>query len=160
MHLQLFLLICLLAFSIMAVMLRDLLKSAICLAAGSIFLAILFFRMDAPYAGVFEISVVAGLVTVLFITVITLTRGESEVKESKAPIYIFPVFFVIFILIDLLIMMNLGGQIPVLHNAAEGSFREVLWGRRTFDLVGHIGIIFAGVFAVLALFRKRNDENE
>ncbi len=32
----------------------------------------------------------------------------------------------------------------------------MLWNQRTFDLVGQIGVIFAGVLAVLALFRPDN----
>ena len=36
----------------------------------------------------------------------------------------------------------------------SGTFGQVLWNQRTFDLVGQIGVIFAGVFAVLALFRQ------
>ena len=49
------------------------------------------------------------------------------------------------------------GKIPALEAAPEqGTFGEVLWKMRTFDLVGQIGVIFAGVLAVLALFRKRD----
>ena len=74
---HLFLMIGLVAFSILAVLSRDLLKSAISLAVASVFLALVFFSMNAVYAGVFEVSVVAGLITVLFITAIALTRSEG-----------------------------------------------------------------------------------
>jgi NADH:ubiquinone oxidoreductase subunit 6 (subunit J) len=152
---QLFLLIAVVAFSILAILLRDLLKSAISLAVSSLFLAILFFRMGAYYVGVFEISVVAGLITVLFIATIAMTRGDADVRERKWPVLAFPVFFIAFILADVVIMKALVGKIPVLPGGAErGGFSQVLWGQRTFDLVGQIGVIFAGVFAVLALFRK------
>ena len=85
-----FLLICLVGFAILAILLRDLLKAAISLAVASIFLAIIFFGLGAPYVGVFEISVVAGLITVLFISTVALTKGEGDVKESKIPTIIFP----------------------------------------------------------------------
>ncbi len=58
-------------------------------------------------------------------------------------------------------MKKLLARIPALAAPAEtGTFGQVLWSARTFDLVGQIAVIFAGVFAVLALFRKRNDKDE
>lgn len=144
----------LVAFSILAVLSRDLLRSAISLAVASVFLAVIFFRMNAVYAGVFEISVVAGLITVLFITTIALTRGDQEVVENKRHLLIFPLFFLILIVIDILVMKNLLGKIPAIVSSESGTFGEVLWNQRTFDLVGQIGVILAGVLAVLALFRQ------
>jgi len=151
------LLIGLVLFSILAILLRDLLRSAISLAVASLLLGIIFFRMNAPYAGVFEISVVAGLITVLFILTIALTRAGDEVKESRLVNWVFPLVFVAFIIIDALVMKSLLGKVPALASGSEaGSFGDVLWKGRTFDLVGQIAVILAGVFSVLALFRKRD----
>lgn len=156
MILQTALLILLLIFAVLAILLRDLLKSAISLAVASLLLGIVFFRMNAPYAGVFEISVVAGLITVLFVLTIALTKAGDEVREAKLANWIFPVVFVAFIVIDALVMKGLLGKVPALASGAEtGSFGDVLWKARTYDLVGQIAVILAGVFAVLALFRKR-----
>jgi NADH:ubiquinone oxidoreductase subunit 6 (subunit J) len=154
---HLFLLIGLVAFSMLAVLSRDLLKSAISLAVASIFLALVFFRMNAVYAGVFELSVVAGLITVLFITAIALTRNEGGVTESRRHLLLFPLFFLALAIIDILVMKKLLGQIPAIQGAESGTFSQVLWNERTFDLVGQVGVIFAGVLAVLALFRPDND---
>jgi len=146
-------------FSILAVLSKDLIKSAISLAVASLLLGILFFLMGAPYAGVFEISVVAGLITVLFILTIALTKTEGEVRESKAVRIAFPLFFVVFIVIDVLVMKGLIPKIQALAGPAEtGTFGDVLWKQRTFDLVGQLAVILAGVFAVLALFRKRDKD--
>ena len=159
MILQYALLIGLVLFSILAVLAKDLIKSAIALAAGSLLLGIVFFRMGAPYAGVFEISVVAGLITVLFILTNAQTKAEGEVAESKAALWAFPLFFVLFIIIDALVMKGLMNKIPALPGQAEtGAFGDVLWKQRTFDLVGQLAIILSGVFAVLALFRKRDKD--
>ncbi len=155
---HLFLLIGLVAFSIMAVLSRDLLKSAISLAVASIFLALAFFGMNAVYAGVFELSVVAGLITVLFITAIALTRSDSEVAESKRHLIVFPLFFLALAVLDILVMRKLLGQIPAIQSAESGTFSQVLWNQRTFDLVGQVGAIFAGVLAVLALFRPDGEK--
>jgi len=151
------LLIGLVLFSVLALLLRDLLKSAVSLAVASLLLGIIFFRMKAPYAGVFEISVVAGLITVLFILTIALTKAGDEVQESRLANWVFPLVFVAFIVIDALVMKSLLGKVPALASGAEtGSLGEVLWKGRTFDLVGQIAVILAGVFSVLALFRKRD----
>ena len=64
-----------------AVVARDLLYSAIFLAAGSVTLGGIFFLYASPFAGVVEISVGAGLVTALLATVISLTRREADVPE-------------------------------------------------------------------------------
>ena len=146
-------------FSAAAIIFRDLLRSAICLAVASLLLGIIFFRMKAPYIGAFEISVVAGLITVLFIVTIALTKTGGDVRESKAAAWIFPLFFVVFLVLDFFVMRGLIGKIPALGAAPEeGGFGDVLWKARTFDLVGQIGVIFAGVLAVLALFRKRGKD--
>lgn len=151
------LLIGLVLFSVLAIVLRDLLKSAVSLAAASLLLGIIFFRMNAPYAGVFEISVVAGLITVLFILTIALTGSGEEIRESRLVNWVFPAVFIAFVVIDALVMKALLGKVPALASRAEtGSFGDVLWKGRTFDLVGQIAVILAGVFSVLALFRKRD----
>jgi len=156
MILQIALLAGLVLFSAAAVLFKDLIRSAVCLAVASLLLGIIFFRMGAPYAGAFEISVVAGLITVLFILTIALTRVGGDVKESKISSLAFPLFFVIFLAIDFFVMKSIVTKISSLPGTPEtGSFGEVLWNRRTLDLVGQIAIIFAGVFSVLALFRKR-----
>lgn len=154
----------LVCFSVLAVIFHNLLKSAICLGVASIFLAMLFFQMGASYAGVFEISVVAGLITVLFITTIVLTKREGGVKERKLTNIFFLLFFVIFIVIDLIIMQGFIGKLstmPVdLGIVDKTKFSKVLWSYRTLDLVGQICAIFAGVFSVLALFRNKENNNE
>ncbi|HOW85976.1 MAG TPA: DUF4040 domain-containing protein [Candidatus Aminicenantes bacterium] len=157
MILQTALLIGLVIFSVLAIVLRDLLKSAISLAVASLLLGIIFFRMKAPYAGAFEISVVAGLITVLFVLTIALTKSGDDVRESKIANWVFPLVFVAFIVIDALVMKSLLGKVPALPAAAEaGGFGDVLWRGRTLDLIGQIAAILAGVFAVLALFRKKD----
>jgi NADH-quinone oxidoreductase subunit J len=156
MILQTALLIGVVIFSVLAILLKDLLKSAISLAVASLLLGIIFFRMSAPYAGVFEISVVAGLITVLFVLTIALTKTGEEVRESRLVKWIFPLVFIAFLAIDALVMKGLLGKVPALASGAEpGPFGEVLWRARTYDLIGQIAVILAGVFAVLALFRKR-----
>ena len=57
---------------------RDLLQSAILLGISSAILSIAFFIASAPIAAAFELVVCAGLITVLFISTISLTKGGEE----------------------------------------------------------------------------------
>jgi NADH-quinone oxidoreductase subunit J len=145
--------------SILAVFFNDLLKSAIALAGASVFLALAFFRMGATYVGVFELSVVAGLITVLFISTISLTKHTGEVNENRLTRILFPVFFVCVVLVDLLVMGQLTGIVNVLPGTPDtAGFSQVFWGQRSFDLIAQVAIILAGVFCVLALFRNRSGD--
>lgn len=54
--------------------------SAIGLA--SLFLAVVFFLLDAPYAGAFEVSVGAGLISVLFVIATSLTGDIGGFKKD------------------------------------------------------------------------------
>jgi NADH-quinone oxidoreductase subunit J len=66
-----------------AVLSKNLLQSAVALGIGSVALATLFFLLGAPYAGGFELSVGAGLISVLFIIAISLT--ESMRRRHRGP---------------------------------------------------------------------------
>jgi len=61
--------------AIVAVVSKNLLRAAIALGVGSATLAVIFFLLNAPYAGGFELSVGAGLVSVLFIVAISLSEA-------------------------------------------------------------------------------------
>jgi len=65
----------LLAGAVVAVLSENLLRAAVALGTGSVALATLLFLLDAPYAGGFELSVGAGLISVLFIIAISLTES-------------------------------------------------------------------------------------
>jgi NADH-quinone oxidoreductase subunit J len=58
-----------------------LMHAAIALVLGNSALALLFFVLEAPYAGTVQLSVGAGVVSVLFVLAITLTdslRGSDH----------------------------------------------------------------------------------
>lgn len=50
---------------------------------GSVILSIIFFILEAPFAGAFELSVGAGLISILFIIATSVTdRRVDEVKRE------------------------------------------------------------------------------
>jgi NADH-quinone oxidoreductase subunit J len=75
------LLIVVLIFTVLAVEFKNLLRAAISLAIASGVLAVAFYQLDSPYAAVIELSVCAGLITVLFMTTISLTHEREDVEE-------------------------------------------------------------------------------
>ena len=69
--------------AIIAVLAKNLIHAAVALGIGSAALAALFFLLRAPYAGGFELSVGAGLISVLFVVAISLTESlEGRADES------------------------------------------------------------------------------
>jgi NADH-quinone oxidoreductase subunit J len=69
-------------FSVNAIFSRRLIYAAIALGLSSGLLAIIFFDLDAPFAGGFELSVGAGLISLLFIMAISLTKKGPEINKG------------------------------------------------------------------------------
>jgi NADH-quinone oxidoreductase subunit J len=154
------LLIMMVGFAALAVFLKDLVRAALSLAFMSALLAVLLYRLNSPYAAVFELSVVAGLITVLFVSTIALTREEEDKEPSSWPLYVFVLGLLLFGLIDISIMKSLFGTVPPGDGNVAKSFGDTLWGIRALDMVGQIAVIFGGVFGVLALLRDtEKDKN-
>lgn len=145
-----------------SVLTLHMLKSAIALAATSAILALLLFLMKASLAGVFELSVCAGLITVVFIGVISLTKQLTDAEARERDISRLKRFALLPILV-----LVAGGIMYAIHphvdisslpqNTGSMDVRQVLWNFRRFDLVGQIIIILAGVFGVVVLFKDRTD---
>lgn len=66
-----------------AILSENLIRAAIAMGIGGASLAMLFFLLGAPHAAGFELSVGAGLISVLFILAISLT--ESIGREDCEP---------------------------------------------------------------------------
>jgi NADH-quinone oxidoreductase subunit J len=69
--------------AVSAVLAKSLIRSAIALGTGSASLAMLLFMLNAPYAGGFELSVGAGLISVLFIIAISLTESLQSRPSGR-----------------------------------------------------------------------------
>jgi multicomponent Na+:H+ antiporter subunit B len=64
--------------AIAAVLHKNLIRSVVAFALSSVCLAALFFVLASPYAGALELTVGAGLVSVLFLVALILAGGEEE----------------------------------------------------------------------------------
>ena len=65
-------------FIIMAIELEELVKATIALGISSALLAAVFYLLNAPYAAVFELSVAAGLITILLLSSIGMIEKETK----------------------------------------------------------------------------------
>ena len=156
MTLNLGLLILMVVAAVATVLVSNLLYSAIGLAVTSVVLTLLMFQLNAPLAGVFELSVCAGLITAVFISAISLTRpGTSDEREPRAVARLVLLPILVAGVASVFFLANLAYRLPVPPPAAEGDVREVLWNTRQFDLLGLVMIILAGVFGVAILFKEK-----
>jgi len=63
--------------AITAVLLNNLVRCTVAYALASVCLAALFFVLGSPFAGAFELTVGAGLISVLFLVALILSGGEE-----------------------------------------------------------------------------------
>lgn len=138
----------------------DLIKAAISLAAMSVVLSIIMFALQSPLAAVFELSICAGLITAIFVSVITFTKpataAEARMKSrERRSRYILLPILVVFVAAGLLLAWpSIQLNIATLSGADPGIQAD-LWGTRSLDLVGQIIIMLAGVFGVVVLIKDR-----
>ena len=159
MFLDILILILLVSAALWTVMCRSLLRSAIGLALTSAILTLMIFKMNASLAAVFELSVCAGLIPVLFISVISLTQAMTKqeviehMKSRLARFWGLPLVIVILGIVLGLMSIKFQAKLPL--GEVETDPRLVLWHLRQLDLLGQIIILFTGVFGVVVLFKER-----
>lgn len=136
-------------------------RAAIGLALTSVVLTLLLFHMGAPLAAVFELSVCAGLITVLFFSTIGMTRPLDEAgarRERKALSRRFHPAFAVCAAVGVLLWGS-GYVLEIAPPQGDSpAVRDVLWGVRQLDLVGQILVMFVGVFGVVVLYKERKKE--
>ena len=165
---QTFLLILCLALMVIsasAVMLfSSLIKAAIWLAVTSVLLSITLFLLGAYWAALFELSVCAGLITAIFISAISFftaaRRDEVQTRGHFARFSLLP-YLLIFsglALVALLLLSNFSLTFSLPQPTAFAEFKEVFWNSRQTDILAQIALILAGAFAVVVLFKERDEK--
>jgi len=141
----------LLVCAVQAVRAQRLLFSALWLAGASALTALLMYLMGAPEVAVIELSVGAGLVTVLFVFAINIAGEEGLGLPSIVPRPLAGLLVVgSALLIGWMNLDVLGIQIM----QESGGFSNVVWGDRQLDVFLQIVLIFAGVLGVLGLLAE------
>lgn len=163
MTIRMILLSLLVIFGFYALVSKSLLKVAIGLALVSATLTLILFTMNSPLAAVFELSVCAGLITVVFVSVISLTEPSSpkEQKQGEANHYSRYVPGVILVLLAGWAIQSAfsDNSIPLSPIVSGPDLRHTLWSLRKLDVFGQLAAMFAGIYGVIVLFKGlKNDE--
>lgn len=143
--------------AVLSVMLKSVIKNAVCLAAASAALSAVMYLFGAHWAAVFELSVCSGLITVIFISSISLSKGDkADVRrefDDKKRMGALPVILIV-------AGAALIGAGAALHfgiapaQKAYADFREVFWGQRSADIWGQIIVMLTGGTAVTVLLKE------
>ena len=143
--------IAMLACALQAMRASRLIFAALWLAGCSAFVSILFYLMGAYAVAVIELSVGAGLVTVLFVFAISIAGEETIEARSIIPKPI--AWGLVLISIVLLGFMTISSLIT-LPATTEPSFSDVLWQQRGLDMLVQSGLLFAAVVGMLGLLSE------
>ncbi|MCX5680607.1 MAG: hypothetical protein NTZ95_08230 [Candidatus Omnitrophica bacterium] len=148
--------------AVWSVMGRSLLKATIGLAVTSAILSILIFRLGSPLAAVFELSVCTGLITVVFVSTISLTKPlthkdiiEMSKKRNRRFIYL-PI--ILGLVAFALIRAGIPKGLIMSTGETVGNVTEVLWNMRQLDMFGQVILIIAGALGVVVLFAEAKDD--
>ena len=153
-----------LIFGVYAVMEHSILRSAIGLALSSAALAMMFYAMGAPLASVFELSVCSGLVTVIFISGISLSHSpkmevKREFRDAERNRFL-PLLLIALGAGLVAVSLSLGYPEVGFATGSATGFREVFWNSRQADVWGQIAAILCGGVAVAVLFREERRDHE
>lgn len=157
--LDLALLILLTLTSLWAVMAARLLYAAVALALASVVLALVMFRMASPLAAVIELSVCAGLITAIFISVISLVKHQTQAeiferaKMRRGKYLLLPVLMIVIAALFFIFVKPYDFTLP--RPLPEADVRNVFWHMRSADLLGQIIMLLVGAFGIVVLFKDR-----
>jgi uncharacterized MnhB-related membrane protein len=149
--LQVSLLIAAVFCAIQAIRTPRLLVAAIWLAGVSALVAVLLYLLGAHEVAVIELSVGAGLVTVLFVFAISLAGDETVNLPAIIPR---PLAIGLVAASVLLLAWTLAPTDSPPAAADESSFTVVVWQERSADTLAQIVLIFAGVLGVLGILAE------
>jgi uncharacterized MnhB-related membrane protein len=140
-----------LACAILAIKTPRLLTASLWLAALSALLSLFFYLMGAARIAVIELSVGAGLVTVLFVFAIGIagdaTAGQSHLVPRPVS---WGLSLAVFLLLGWFIWPLVGAPAP----PSQPSLASLLWEGRALDAWVQVVLIFAGVLGVLGLLTE------
>lgn len=138
--------------AIFAIASSRLLISALWLAGCSALLALALANLGAPEVAVVELSVGAGLVTIIFVFAISIAGGEPAEHASIVPRALaWPLMATFFALLAWLTVPRL--LTPAL-TAQPLSVLQAIWQARALDTLLQVALIFCGVLGSLGLLSE------
>ena len=137
---------------VLALRAPKLLSSALWLAGASALVALVTYQLGAPEIAVIELSVGAGLVTVLFVFAINVAGDEAIPIQTLIPRPLAWVLVALAVgLLGWLTLPALNSSLPALGGNA---FVVTFWQDRSLDALLQVVLIFAGVLGLLGLLTE------
>ncbi len=135
---------------------RRLLLSAVWLALTSALVAVMLYMLGGAHLAVIELSVGAGLVTVLFVFAINISGEESFDQAVILPKpYAWGSLLIAIGLALYLILKTLG----IVHFADAAAKTSLIdWNTRFLDIILQVMLIFAGVLGVIGILAPGKEE--
>jgi uncharacterized MnhB-related membrane protein len=128
-----------------------LLNVTIWLAFTSALVAILIYKLGAPHVAVIELSVGAGLVTVLFVFAFSIVGEATFDEQTLIPR---PLVW----LLILAVAFVIGWYVFPLPEAQSYliniPFGRMLWDHRGLDVIAQMVLIFSGVMGLIGLLSE------
>ncbi len=134
-----------------AIVSTRILTSTIYLACISALVSAVLYLLGAPQVAVMELSVGAGLVTVLLVYAVSVVGEDALDPASVIPK---PLAFLVVGLVTLLLGWMIYPSIQIAEESGPVDLASVLWQSRVLDVWIQIVLIFSGVMGVLGLLSE------
>jgi NADH:ubiquinone oxidoreductase subunit 6 (subunit J) len=151
------------ACAVMALRAGKALVSALWLAGTSALVAFLLYLMGAHEIAVVELSVGAGLVTILFVFAISIAGDESLDVSTviPRPVAIGLVVVAVLLLAWFTVAQPIANLLQNNNAPVDGApLADVLWKQRGLDVLVQIVLIFGGVLGVIGLLAESAEKSE
>ena len=136
---------------------KHLLPSALYLACVSALSTVILYMLGAYEVAVIELSVGAGLVTVLLVYALSVVGEDSFDPASIIPK---PLAFLLVAAIAVLIGWMAYPLISLPATNEDVLLADVLWKQRALDVWVQVALIFSGVLGVLGLLSEKTQREE
>ena len=131
---------------------QRLLSAILYLACVSALVSVILYLLGAQQVAVIELSVGAGLVTVLLVYALSVVGDDAKDLLSVIPK---PLAILLAVLTALLVGFMIFPLVEPPLNVTSFSLTVVLWQQRVLDVWIQIALIFSGVLGVLGLLSEK-----
>ena len=145
--------------AVQAIRVKKLLAAALWLAGCSALTALMLYLLGAPEIAVIELSVGAGLVTVLFVFAINIIGDESAVNMPAIPPMV--AWLLVILSFGILAYLNLPLleiEVPTLATIPMAA--SSIWDDRALDVVLQVVLIFSGVLGIIGLISDQGTKEK
>lgn len=135
-----------------AIRMKKLLTSVMWLVGLSAAIAVIFYMLGATRIAVIELSVGAGLITVLLVFAISVVG--DDIPDTR-PIIPLPLAWILVGASTILLGLSFFPAISAADALTDTTFASVFWEDRSLDVILQVFLLFAGVIGVLGLLSSK-----